>query len=86
MNFTGRINAFRVIERLERLNILGGQNNESVKVHIKAYWSVHVIEGIIRNSIDYKINHTPKNLFQQRTLPKVHYHENIFNGTEIVKD
>ena len=30
-NFTGRINAFRVIERLERLNILGGQNTESVK-------------------------------------------------------
>ena len=33
MNFTGRINAFRVIERLERLNILGGQNTESVKMN-----------------------------------------------------
>ena len=31
-NLTGRINAFRVIERLERMNILGGQNTESVKV------------------------------------------------------
>ena len=30
-NFTGRINAFRVIERLERMNISGGQNTESVK-------------------------------------------------------
>ena len=29
-NFTGRINAFRVIERLERMNTLGGQNTESV--------------------------------------------------------
>ena len=30
-NFTVRINAFWVIERLERVNILGGQNTESVK-------------------------------------------------------
>ena len=30
-NFTGRINAFRVIERLERMNTLSGQNTESVK-------------------------------------------------------
>ena len=30
MNFTGRINAFRVIERLQRMNILGGQNTQSV--------------------------------------------------------
>ena len=30
LNFTGRINAFRVIERLERMNILCGQNTESV--------------------------------------------------------
>ena len=29
-NFAGRINAFREIERYERLNILGGQNSESV--------------------------------------------------------
>ena len=28
--FTGRIKAFRVIERLERMNILGGKNTESV--------------------------------------------------------
>ena len=28
-SFTGRINAFRVIERLKRTNILGGQNTES---------------------------------------------------------
>ena len=32
MNFTGHINAFRVIERLERMNILGGQNTESVNI------------------------------------------------------
>ena len=31
LNLTGRINAFRVIERLERMNISGGQNTESVK-------------------------------------------------------
>ena len=30
-NFTGRIKAFRVIERLERMNILDGLNTESVK-------------------------------------------------------
>ena len=29
-NFTERINAFRVIERLERMNILGGLSTESV--------------------------------------------------------
>ena len=28
----GRINAFRLIERLERMNILSGQNTESVKM------------------------------------------------------
>ena len=33
-NFTGRINAFRAIERLERMHILGGQNTESVKSHV----------------------------------------------------
>ena len=32
LNFTGCINAFRVIERLERMNILGDQNTESVKI------------------------------------------------------
>ena len=31
-NFTGRINAFRVIERLERMNNLDGQNTESVNM------------------------------------------------------
>ena len=30
LNFTWHINAFRVIERLERMNILGGQNTECV--------------------------------------------------------
>ena len=30
-NFTGRINEFRVSERLERMNILGGQKTDSVK-------------------------------------------------------
>ena len=30
LNFTGRINAFQVIERLERMNILGGQNTENL--------------------------------------------------------
>ena len=34
-NFTGCINAFRVIERLKRMNILGGQDTESVKQGIK---------------------------------------------------
>ena len=29
----GRINAFRVIERLERINIRGSQNSESVKTN-----------------------------------------------------
>ena len=32
LNFTGRIYAIRVIERLEGMNILGGQNTESVNV------------------------------------------------------
>ena len=32
LNFTGRMNAFRVIERLERMNILGGQNTENVNI------------------------------------------------------
>ena len=31
-NLMGGINAFRVIERLERMNILGGQNTESIKI------------------------------------------------------
>ena len=30
-NFTGRMNAFQVIERLERIDILACQNTESVK-------------------------------------------------------
>ena len=34
LNFTGRMNAFRVFERLERMDILGGQNTESVKKEI----------------------------------------------------
>ena len=29
-NITGRMNAFRVIERPERIEILGGQNTENV--------------------------------------------------------
>ena len=29
-NLTGRINAFQVIERLERMDILGGQNTKSI--------------------------------------------------------
>ena len=33
-NFTGRINAFRVIERLERREILGGQNTESINLYL----------------------------------------------------
>ena len=31
----GRINAFRIIEVLERMNILGGQNTESVNTESK---------------------------------------------------
>ena len=34
LNFTGRINAFRVIKRHEILNILGGQNTESVNYDV----------------------------------------------------
>ena len=30
-----RINACRVMERLERMNILGGENNESVNIFYK---------------------------------------------------
>ena len=38
LNFTGRINAYRVIERLEKMNIFGGQNTESVKqLQLKNY-------------------------------------------------
>ena len=42
LNFAVRINALRVIERLERMNILGGQNTESVKAAVH-----HKIEIII---------------------------------------
>ena len=31
LNFTGRINAYRVIERLERMDILVGQDTEVVE-------------------------------------------------------
>ena len=34
-NLTGRINAFWVIEGLERMDILDGQNTESVKQRVK---------------------------------------------------
>ena len=33
--FTGRMNAFRVIERLERMVILGAQKTESVNIKDK---------------------------------------------------
>ena len=33
-NFTGRINAFRVIERFQRMSILSGQNIENVKTKL----------------------------------------------------
>ena len=43
LNFTGRINAFRVIERIERMNILGGQNNESVNImYLKLHYSIEI--------------------------------------------
>ena len=32
-NFTGRVNAFLVIERLQRMNIMGGQNTESIRLY-----------------------------------------------------
>ena len=35
LNFTGCINAFRVIERLQRMNILGDQNDFDPKMKIK---------------------------------------------------
>ena len=38
LNFTGRINEFRVIERLERMNILGGQNTEGVNLIFLIYF------------------------------------------------
>ena len=34
LNYTERINAFWVIERLDRMDILGGQNNEKVKTFL----------------------------------------------------
>ena len=43
-NFTGRINAFRVIERLERMNILGGQNTEGVKIF---NYDIYILYGFI---------------------------------------
>ena len=43
-SFTARINAFRVIERLERMNILGGQNTESVNLYLPFlhWWTVPI--------------------------------------------
>ena len=32
LKFTGRINAIRVFEHLEKMNILGGHNTESVNI------------------------------------------------------
>ena len=46
--YHSRINVFRVIERLERKNILGGQNNESVNK-----WAIKNLE-IIKKFFNYK--------------------------------
>ena len=40
LNFTGHINAFRAIERLQRMNILGSQNTVSVKIIIILFFLV----------------------------------------------
>ena len=45
----GRINAFRVIERLEKLNILGGQNTESVKPLLVIVVVVVVLDSLTSN-------------------------------------
>ena len=45
-NFVGRINVFRVIECLERMNILGSQNFESVKQGVKTLYKIY----------DYQLN------------------------------
>ena len=37
LNFNGRNNAFRVIEHLERMEILSGQIIESVKTNFSCY-------------------------------------------------
>ena len=37
----GRINAFRVIERLERMNIIGGQNTENVNNNVLNSFAVN---------------------------------------------
>ena len=42
-NFTGRIKAYRVIERLERMNIFGGQNTESVDVTMTYFMYMIII-------------------------------------------
>ena len=52
LNFIGRINAFRVIEHPERIDILGSQNTESVKLCIRTdydkcnilFWIYRLIE------------------------------------------
>ena len=43
LNFTGRINAFRVIERLKRKNIIGGQNTEIV--NLLSYSNVELLDN-----------------------------------------
>ena len=48
-NFTGRINPFWVIERLERMNILGGQNTESVKLQGNETYLFEVSPGSTPN-------------------------------------
>ena len=42
LNLIVRINAFRLIERLERMIILGGQNTESV--NILRFYRIHTMK------------------------------------------
>ena len=47
LNFIGRINAFWVIERLEKRNILVGQNTESVN----ELWNSGLTHGAVNSPI-----------------------------------
>ena len=54
-DFTGRMNAFRVIERPERIEILGGQNTENVNnrpfyLHIVGRVKIEGLWHLFRNN------------------------------------
>ena len=63
MNFTGRINAFQVIERLERKDILGGQNTESVKLLLSLLKRIKTLNFLkCENGLTYKLRESHNNL------------------------